>query len=136
MSDNAMVYEYKDSDGKTRKGDPVELLRRLNTYCNGDYNELVAQSKSELPEIAIPAADRLSKAVCLAFRLAPPWDDVKGEGTLEAVWTDLVNDFIDVIEKKEPPAVASPTSPPPTESASSPLATTTNSDSTSTLTAC
>jgi hypothetical protein len=130
-----MIYEYADGAGQVRKGDPIELLRRLNSYCNGDYNELLAQAQSELPEISIPAGDRLSKAVCLAFRLAPPWDDVKGEGTLEAVWTDIVNNLIDHVEKKEPPAVASPISSPPTELASSPLATMTSLASTSTLTA-
>jgi hypothetical protein len=126
------IYEYKDGDGKTRKGDPLELMRRLFAYCHGDYNELLAQLKSELPEISIPAGERLATAACLAFRLPPPWNEATGEGTLESVWNDAVDGLIDFIEKKESPAVASPTSPPPTESASSPLATMTSLDSTST----
>jgi hypothetical protein len=132
VADASEIYEYVGADGLPRKGDPVELLRRLNSYCNGDVNELIDRGDDPLPEISIPAGERLAQAACQAFRLGKPWDDVKGEGVLESVWRDRMEGLFEYLAKKETPPVASPILSPPTESAFSPLATTTDSASTST----
>jgi hypothetical protein len=112
VTDSPKVFLYQDGEGKQRHGDPTALLRRLHLYCNGDYNELLAQSESEKPETALPASQRLAKAVCQAFHLGEPWDDETGEGVLEDHWRGVLGRFLDLPGMSVETAEAMSTVPP------------------------
>ena len=108
MTDNPKIFTYVDGDGKKRHGDPTALLRRLHSYCYGDFNQLADECESHQPETAFAANERLAKAVCQTFHLGQPWDEATGVGVLEGHWREVLAAFLDHPEVTTADAVPSP----------------------------
>ncbi len=98
-------------------GDPVRILRRLKTLLEGDVNKFLTQARSDVPELACIAYDRLIDATVQSFDLVG-FDKVSGEGlTEDRVMSVLVSftTWIDDVKKngETPPTWPAPTEPTP-----------------------
>lgn len=116
-------YPWTDGASVQRKGDPLNLLRRLNVGSpKGDLNVLLDMAESPEETEAIAAAEALAALVCRVFRLGSPWNEEKGEGVMEADWRPILDGFLSHLEKNGLPAGGEPTSQPSSapESSASP----------------
>ena len=115
------VFAWTDGSGADRKGDPLDLLRRLNCGSPaGDVNNLLDAADAADEGTAVPGAKALAALVCRVFALGEPWDESKGAGVLEGRWRAVLGDFLRHVAKNDGPAGTTPTcapssAPPPSD---------------------
>lgn len=120
---NREIFEYQDETGRQKFADPIRVLRTLEFRCEGDVDETVRLARSENPELAFPATDRLLDGIREAFAL-PAFDAETGQGAVEDFLLDLYADFLVWMAKKKVTPENLRTSPAPLEAASYPTTST------------
>lgn len=93
--------------------DVVRVHRRLTAALDGQANSWLEKSESDDPEVASEADEKIDRAIRYAFEL-PAFDRTTGEGPTEGQVRDILNLFIDCLEKSKLTPEPSPTSSPPT----------------------
>ena len=128
---NRNIYSYHDASGEVVHGDPGRILRIITAHCGGDVSNVIAKSRVfkrledgtiqvlNAPEDAERHMQQLLDGVSAAFKL-PRWDEKAAQGVQDDVLLDLLNDFYDWTEKKNPSGGSAPTSPQSTDFPSSP----------------
>lgn len=106
------IYPYNDGI-KDRFGDPMRINRLLFLHMDGDCKGLMAKSKDILPEIAIPAMEKVLDAGRQAFELVR-FDPTTGEGVTESRILDLIYGFWAWCNSQKKSTAPLPTSPAPT----------------------
>jgi hypothetical protein len=114
--ENLEIFGYLHPSGKQVFADPLVITRRLTRMLGQDVKAAIAATKSEEDTQAEMAFAKLARAVCTAFDLGQPFDQMTGLGVREAVWVPVLNEYTAWLEKKNLRHASTPTSQPSTAS--------------------
>lgn len=109
------IFSYHDGK-QDRTADPVRILRLLAVHSSGNLAALVDLAKSDNPEQAFPATDRLLAASRAAFGIQA----FEQGGPNEDFPLAVLDQFFAFLEKKNLTPAKMPTSPAPIPATSPP----------------
>lgn len=115
MTMKTTIFQFFDGTQDAHV-DPAPVNRAFTRALDGDPKAIFQLTKSENPDIAFPAIERIIGAARDAFGL-PAIDRATGNGVPDHVVLAIVRDFYEFIQKKNLTPDCSQISPAPTESA-------------------
>ncbi len=105
--------------GETRYADPLYAWRAIHAQTRGRYNEFAEAMKADRasgdPNAAQEAAEAIYAAGLVAFGL-PAFSPKSPDGALRREVFDILNDFMEYIERGKASGANSPSSSPTTDS--------------------